>query len=102
MIIQYHPIIAYNTGSTTSIILQINTNTIYTANVGDSKCFIFKYNKQTQTVLSIVYETMKHKADILEEKLRIEQYGGIIEYPMKKEEIRNGEKNGNFIKDYYS
>ena len=39
----------------------------------------------------LVYETKKHKADLPEERTRIESMGGNVEIPSRKEEIMNGQ-----------
>ena len=76
-------------GCTTSIIIQIDRNIIYTANVGDSQSFIFSYDKMNHSV-QLVYETKKHKADIPSERTRIERMGGHIDIPPVNEQLING------------
>lgn len=76
-------------GSTASMIIQTYSDTIYTANVGDSECFIFAYDKISQSIY-LVYQTKKHKPDLSEERKRIESSGGTVEIPSQKEEIIHG------------
>lgn len=80
-----------NAGCTTSLILQIDSYTIITANVGDSQSFIFQYNKSTKST-KIVYITRKHKPDDPIERKRIEGMGGKVSIPPVKEQIMNGQR----------
>ena len=80
-----------NAGCTTSLILQIDSHTIITANVGDSQSFVFQYNKSTQRT-KIVYSTRKHKPDDPLERTRIERMGGKVSIPPVKEQILNGQR----------
>lgn len=82
--------IATQAGCTTSMLIQVDSNTIYSANVGDSQSFIFAYDKASQSI-HLVYETKKHKPDLSEERTRIENMGGMVEIPSEREETVNGQ-----------
>ena len=66
---------------TTGISIWKRSNRLYVSNVGDSKACVVRFDASSGENAQILYETIPHKPDSVEERKRIESVGGTVLMP---------------------